>query len=407
MTGSPARRRAAPFALAVSLVLALALSTTAASPAASAATSTTTTTTRVYVGATAAPRTSLPRPTGLHAVGRETLHLVDRSRRDPWVPEAEARELMVAMFHPARPGTGTPARYATLEEARLLVADRGMGGVLPAETLSATGIDVAVDARPARGRFPLVVLSPGFGVSAFTLTGAAEELASRGYVVAAVDHAYESVGTAFPGGRMLTCVACAKVRTEADLAAVTAGRAKDVSFVLDRLTGSRPAWRYAALIDRGRIGMVGHSIGGASAAAAMALDPRSRAGLNIDGAFHSAVPEEGLHGRPFLMLGTDDDIHRPGGRDRSWDEAWGRLDGWKRWLTVAGANHYSFTDIPVFLDEIGPPGTPSPPTLTGRRALDLTRAYVGALFELHLKCVPQPWLTGPTSADPEVRFHNP
>ncbi|MFI6977180.1 alpha/beta hydrolase family protein [Embleya sp. NPDC050154] len=404
MTGSPPRRRAAPFALALSLALALALPTTAASPAFASAP----TTTQVSAGSAATPRTSLPRPTGPHAVGRETLHLVDRSRRDPWVPEAEARELMVGMFHPARPGTGTPARYATLEEARLLVADRGLGGVLPAETLSATGIDVAVDARPARGRFPLVVLSPGFGVSAYTLTGLAEELASRGYVVAAVDHAYESVGTAFPGGRMLTCVACEKARTEADLAAVTAGRAKDVSFVLDRLTGSRPAWRYAALIDRSRIGMVGHSIGGASAAAAMAVDPRIRAGLNIDGAFHSAVPEEGLHGGPFLMLGTDDDTHRPGGTDRSWDEAWSRLDGWKRWLTVAGANHYTFTDFPVFLDELGPPGTPSPPTtLTGRRGLDLTRVYVGAFFELHLKCVPQPRLTGPTSADPEVRFHNP
>lgn len=46
----------------------------------------------------------LPRPTGRHAVGRDTLHLVDRSRTDPWVPQAGARELMVSMYFPARRG---------------------------------------------------------------------------------------------------------------------------------------------------------------------------------------------------------------------------------------------------------------------------------------------------------------
>jgi hypothetical protein len=58
-----------------------------------------------------------------------------------------------------------------------------------------------------------VVLSPGFSVHRHTLTNLAEELPSRRYVVATVDHAYESVGTAFPGGpaaadqRHLDCVA--------------------------------------------------------------------------------------------------------------------------------------------------------------------------------------------------------
>ncbi|MEU0939713.1 alpha/beta hydrolase [Embleya sp. NPDC005971] len=396
-------------AFALTLALALAVPTALAQPAAAGATSAASATIAAADLPASADRTSLPHPTGPFAVGRESLHLVDRTRRDPWVPQAGARELMVGVYYPAQRGTRTrtPARYATVEEARLLLADRGMGDAFPAETLSATATDAEVDARPASGRFPLVLLSPGFGVSAYTLTGLAEELASRGYVVAAVDHAYESVGTAFPGGRMLTCVACDKVRTEADLEAVTAGRAKDASFVLDRLTGPRSAWRYAALIDRNRIGMAGHSIGGASSAAAMAADSRVRAGVNIDGAFHSAVPETGLRGRPFMLLGTGDEVHRPGGTDPSWDQAWARLDGWKRWLTVTGANHYSFSDIPVFLDQLGLPGGGLPTGLAGERGLALTRAYVGAFFDLHLKCIPQPWLVGATPANPEVRFNNP
>ncbi len=69
-------------------------------------------------------------------------------------------------------------------------------------------------ARPAPGKHPLVVLSPGFWPHHATLTTLAEELASHGYVVALLDHAYESFGTAFtgPAGRRArTCVACGTV----------------------------------------------------------------------------------------------------------------------------------------------------------------------------------------------------
>ncbi|WP_101897397.1 alpha/beta hydrolase family protein [Embleya scabrispora] len=392
-------RKLLPPALALVLPIASALPAAASPPPA-----------RTVLAADPVPggaRISLPHPTGPYGVGRQSLHLVDSSRTDPWVPEAGARELMVGMYYPARRGTGTPARYATVDEARLMLADIGMGDVFPAEVLSTTATDVRADARPAPGRYPLVVLSPGFGYSVFTLTGLAEDLASRGYVVAAIDHAYESVGTAFPGGRMLTCVACTKVRSEEDLVAATSGRGRDMSFVVDRLTGADPAWRYADLIDRHRIGAAGHSIGGAGAAAAMAGDTRIRAGANMDGAFHSAVPETGLGNRPFLLFGTDDEIHRPGGDDPSWDRAWTRLDGWKRWLTVANATHFSFSDFPVLLDRLGLPGGGSATTLPGARGLDLTRAYLGAFVDRHLRHLPRPLLDRPTPGNPEVRFNNP
>jgi hypothetical protein len=46
-------------------------------------------------------RLTIPHPTGQYDVGRDTLHLVDGKRRDPWVPAAGARELMVSMYYPA------------------------------------------------------------------------------------------------------------------------------------------------------------------------------------------------------------------------------------------------------------------------------------------------------------------
>ncbi|GLF93349.1 alpha/beta hydrolase family protein [Streptomyces yaizuensis] len=351
-----------------------------------------------------AERARLPRPTGGHPVGSDIRHLVDRSRSDPWKPAADGRELMLTLHYPARaPGHGPTAPYATTEEAAALARGLDIAAAVPADRLGAMRTHSRPGARPAPGPHPLVVLSPGFSVSRFTLTHLAEELASRGYVVASLDHAYESFGIAVPGGRLLDCAACPPVfNGTVHPGVVTATRSGDVSFALDRLLGPRPVWRHAAVIDRKRIGMAGHSIGGASALSAMAGDVRVRAGVNMDGAFWDELPPEGLRGRPFMLLGTDDDVHRPGGRDTSWDRTWPRLDGWKRWLTVAGSTHMTFSDHPVIAGQFGLPGDPLP----DERAVLLTRRYVTAFFDRHLRGRPQPLLAGPSASHPEVVFHH-
>ncbi|MHC5904055.1 alpha/beta hydrolase family protein [Streptomyces sp. S6] len=373
--------RSTPFLRAVLLLLALTATVLTTSPA------------------QAAPvQLELPHPTGQFAVGRNTLHLVDAGRRDPWVPEAGARELMVSLYYPARPGTGTPAAYMSTAEAERLLKDRGYDGVVPAESVSATRTNTRENAHPARGRFPLVLLSPGFTMPRTTLTLLSEELVSRGYVVAAVDHAYESVATTFPGGRLLPCVACERAK-ETGMAAVTEGRARDLSFVTDELTARTSP--YAALIDPRRIGVAGHSVGGATAVPAMAADPRFRAGANLDGGFFTPVPPTGLGARPFLMLGTAS-THHPG--NETWDLAWSRLDGWKRWLTVTDAGHFAFTDLPVLAAQLSLTDPEFP--LPGPRSGVITRSYLAAFFDLHLRHVPQPLLDGPSSANPEVTFQH-
>ncbi|MFJ9824778.1 alpha/beta hydrolase family protein [Streptomyces sp. NPDC101160] len=352
----------------------------------------------------------LPAPTGTYGVGASVLHLVDRSRRDPYVPTADARELMVTVHYPAARTAqgGAPVPYATEEEARLVLA--GLEKTDPADVRALAGLNTysAKDVRPAPGRHPLVVLSPGFGVPRFLLTGLATDLASRGYVVASVDHAYENSGMSVPGGPALTCVACTQMHEgKIKGADVTAVRAADVRFLLDRLTGPRAVatWPYARSIDPTRIGMAGHSIGGAAAATAMIADRRIDAGVNMDGSFWDTLPAGGLGGRAFMFLGTDDEMHRPGGVDTSWDTTWKALDGYKRWLTVSGANHFTFTDAPVLLRGLDVPDEGA--TIPADRALAVTRAYLAAFFDERLRGRPQPLLTGPSPLHPEVHFNNP
>jgi dienelactone hydrolase len=294
----------------------------------------------------------------------------------------------------------------TPAESELQLTSRGITGV-PQDVLSTVRTNAVSDAAPAGRQYglPLVVLSPGFTNSRSTLTALAEDLASHGYVVAGIDHTYESYATALPDGRVTTCVAREAPRRDRGEKVVT-GRAADVSFVLGELTSANPPWPGAALIDPSRIAMAGHSIGGAAAIPAMLADSRIRAGIDMDGTTHAPIPDEGLS-RPFLFLGKPPGQGipgKPGGPASTWQRDWERLTGWKRWLVVAGAIHASFTDLALLADQIG---VDTGAALPGVRSLDITRAYVRAFFDQHLRSKPQTLLDQPSRRYPEVTFCSP
>jgi dienelactone hydrolase len=278
------------------------------------------------------------------------------------------------------------------------------GSPLTAAALAATETYAYTGARPEHGRFPLVVLSPGMEQPRAVLTGLAVDLASRGYVVAVVDHTYENPGTTFPDGTTLGCVICNQP-VPGGAAAIVDSRAKDLSFTIDQLTRGHSPWPRADLIDRSRIGVAGHSLGGAAALATMVADPRVRAGADLDGTLFTPVPAGGLAGRSFLLFGTQID-HNVGGSDTTWGDTYAALDGWKKWLTVAGTVHASFTDVPILATQ---GGIPLPPqmTISAQRGMQLTRDYLAAYFDQQLKGLPQPLLAGPDPAHPEVAFQQP
>ncbi|MFC6084756.1 alpha/beta hydrolase family protein [Sphaerisporangium aureirubrum] len=338
---------------------------------------------------------TLPAPTGGRPVGTTVLYLTDTSRADPWNLDAAARELKVTLWYPAERGDGPRAPYMTAKESELLMKGSGLAGA-PYDTLSRTRTNAVQDAAPAGRGLPLVVLSPGFTKPVSTLTALAEDLASRGYVVAGIDHTYENYATTFPGGRVAECLACDSDTDPGFGTGLVQVRAADVSFVLDRLPSE---WDGSGVVDRSRIAMVGQSIGGAGAVAAMLKDSRVRAGIDMDGTTYARIPKGGFS-RPFMFMGSPQ--HVPGGRDNSWDRDWKLLTGWKRWLVLTGAEHMSFTDGPLLVDALG--DKPLPGVLPAARAAELTRTYVAAFLDRHLRSRRQPLLDGPSSRHPEVRF---
>ncbi|WP_316520124.1 alpha/beta hydrolase family protein [Kitasatospora brasiliensis] len=356
------------------------------------------------VAAAASPRSfqgALPAPTGSYAAGEDVIHLTDTNRPDPWVPSSGPRQLTVTMVYPAVPGTGTPAPYMTLGEAAGVLQRHKLpesSGVTP-QTLAGVTTHAFDGARPQGGKYPLVVLSPAYENPRTTLTSLATDLASHGYVVALVGHTYEDSGETLANGQTPPCAIC-DAPAGLDLDSVAAGRALDESFVIDQLTHGNTAWPLAHLIDKHEIGTAGHSLGGASAAATMIADPRVRAGVNMDGSFHpNLLP--GQINRPFLMLGTAEN-HPTDGHDTTWGRAWTALGGYKKWLTVTDADHFSFSDLYLLLEQAG---FPTPP-LSPERGVAITREYVTAFFDQTLKGIHSPLLDGPSPNNPEVLFQH-
>ena len=127
-----------------------------------------------------------------------------------------------------------------------------------------------------------------------------------------------------------------------------------MSFVIDQLQRSKTfaddLCAHKTSINFEQIVMYGHSLGGATAAAAMLSDTRIKGGMDMDGRFFNPVLQQGLD-RPFALLGRPE--HRA--EDDTWPEFFFNLRGSRFEMQVAGAAHGSFTDFPVLIDSLDLP----------------------------------------------------
>ena len=210
---------------------------------------------------------------GALAVGVKTLHLVQRGQIDVLAFDADKgsapladRALTVELWYPAEPAPNAPR----------VVYSASLPSELPAPpaTFSIPGI-AARDASASGGGYPLVVVSHGYSNDPNAMTWLTENLASKGYVVAAIRHNDPPITD----------------RTQFALPLMR--RPLDIAFVVQTLQRTLAADR---LIDPMRTALFGYSMGGYGVltAAGAVLDP--------DGGAVKRVPG-GLM-RPFARGGT-------------------------------------------------------------------------------------------------------
>lgn len=183
---------------------------------------------------------------GKHVVGT----LVERVT----VAGGDSRTVKVRLWYPAVSGGQATTYSHRLERVGA-----------PAVAVTYPALAVA-SAAPARGRFPLIVMSHGYRGWPELMSYLGENLASKGYVVAAIDHGDRP----FADGPSFA-------RSFGD---VIVNRARDqravIAFMLGRARGSvRAAW---PTIEQARgVGLIGYSMGGfgALATAGAGYDPAS------------------------------------------------------------------------------------------------------------------------------------
>lgn len=362
--------------------------------------------------ATAQNEVTLPAPTGPHPTGRMSFHWKDAARDELETKAADdKRELMVHLFYPAdAKATGQRAVY--VPDADAMRPPWNDEQVTRITALRAYSRENAALPR-GKARYPVVVFMPGGGMKALTYHTLLEDLASHGWVVAAVDPPYNARAVRFPDGRVLGNLQPAErgwpqSRNREENQRFYQERivhwSRDVSFVIDQLTaldhGNGP---FAKRLDLQRgVGVFGHSRGGQAAGTVRLLDNRVRGGINLDGTAgeNAIIPaKEGdatVGSQPFLWIQktlpappTDEQLQRAGRTRAFYDaEIEKVMLSWRRQLSaITGGALRVYIDRPRiqhidFSDEPFWDGTLTPANRPGRlRTIADTRAWVRAFFD--------------------------
>ncbi|WP_139992535.1 alpha/beta hydrolase family protein [Paenibacillus paridis] len=387
------------------------------------------------------PVFKLPEPTGEFKVGTQTFHFVDPKREEIFGDASEGkRELMVQVWYPAQAGTGKYAPF--IPDTRILsymAANYGLPGFTfqHLKYVSSHAYSEA-EVSSAQTSYPLILANPGFGSSRFLHTSQAENLASHGYIVAVIDHTYNTFATEFPDGRITTSTTSDLFSPDHDYRTESGNRDKlgkvltdDVALALDQFeliqSGQIPS-HLKGKIDLGHVGVFGHSIGGATAYDA-SYDPRIAVGIDLDGALYRLREREALR-KPFMFMNseseferlklvkdnhvyTDAELNRMG-NTREWmdqvtedkkvefERMRETVAAGGQFLYIENTEHLNFTDVqfisPIF-KMLGVTGKTAPD-----RVNSVINAYMLDFFDIYLKNQGGNLMKGPDSRFPEVKL---
>jgi dienelactone hydrolase len=361
---------------------------------------------------------------GSYKVGRTTYVWRDETRVNPYAPVAVTKQdLAVWIWYPAAPTTSArKSEYLPEYWSRALVRHEGfiLGRLLSRDLTRVEGHswrDAEVSSEQAM--YPVVILRAGGGALSSDYTTLAEDLASHGYIVVSFDAPYRTVITAFPDGRVALRAAggdfdrMPSSATQHLVTQLMSAWIADFKFVLDQLqelNANDLTGRFKGKFDMQKVGIAGHSLGGATAAQFCHDDPRCTAGIDIDGMPFGNVIQDGLH-QPFFFLMSDhskESGSEPQTVERNIESIYDHVPEGKRWgMTISGANHFTFSDqmftkspiLMFFLRRAGVMGS-----LEKRRGLAITGACVHTFLDVYLKGAPADEMNSLPALYPELKM---
>lgn len=358
----------------------------------------------------------LPSNTGPCDVTLHASQLVDMSRSNPYDPKGGKRSIMVTTFTPVNCGSVPYTSYIPNATARF--EDKSFQSFgLPPGTFESLRIQTRTQQQPPpfrlHGDYPVVFFSPAVATSRLMYTLLLQEIASYGFAVVSIDHPYDADIVEYPDGRTVLGI-LANINTTTEFVSALDVRVKDMSFLLDQMHDEKVIRNLFPLsqgnlhlLSLDRVTILGHSLGGATAAQTILVDNRFNGGINLDGQLWGTVVDKGLSS-PFLLFGNANHTHAT---DSSWATFSSHLRGWKLELQLAQSEHYTFSDFPVLVDALSVSDEARQiiqanrtGTIGGLRAKDVIASYTVATLQYFVYGHMSELLSGPSVAYPDVRF---
>ncbi|MBD0378724.1 alpha/beta hydrolase family protein [Paenibacillus sedimenti] len=361
------------------------------------------------------PVFNIDSPSGPYSVGTVNYHWIDASREEILTDTPEdRRELLVQLWYPAQKADQGSAKELYIPEYRQigqpLQKEYGIPAIMTyylrhVQTNSFAMAPLSTELA----EYPLIVFSHGLPGARFTSTAQMEELASHGYLVAAIQHPYYAMTTVFPDHRIAPKTN--KLPSVIDMDGwdrLIEVWVKDAKFVLDqfeRLDKQDPQGLLTGKINTDQIGMLGHSFGGAATIQTLYADQRLKAGINMDGTPFGKTIVNGLK-QPFMQMKTEveetsknaepneQQLAKIGVNKQTYDKykteipvrnraLFGNGSGYE--VTIRGIKHMSFTDYYLWspglrlMDGL---------RLSPKQARYVINRYVLAFFDTYLKQKP-------------------
>ena len=260
---------------------------------------------------------TLPTPTGHFAVGRTTYVWTNESEADELArPPGPKRQVLVWIWYPAVPSSTDVSteylpglwRAALAKQEGIFMRSFFKRDPALVHNHSVSGARIS----PEQRTYPVVLLRAGGSALTTDFTTLAEDLASHGFFVVGFDAPYRSFVVVLPDGRVVGRSPAYHVENaNGNLADPVIGKllqmwTVDTTFVVDQLErlNANSSERFASRMDLQRLGIFGHSFGGATALEFCHEDPRCKAALDMDGIPFGRVVSEGLS-RPGMFLLSD------------------------------------------------------------------------------------------------------
>jgi predicted dienelactone hydrolase len=356
-------------------------------------------------------------PTGPFEVGTRSIVLTDASRKELYSGRDEPRRFMIQVWYPALPGP-TDVRAPWMENAEAYA--KALSDFLDQPDFFLDHLALAQspaykDAPIAKSdeAFPVILFSHGWKGFAAQNTAQMVELASHGYVAVGMQHTYGAIVTVFPDGEAAYNNPDALPAGMPEPGYTQAARkladqwSRDMSFALDFLTeqNADAASPFFAALDLTRVGAFGHSTGGGAAVQFCGADARCTAGLAED-AFMTPVSQEVLDNglsQPFFFMFSQswtDEVDSK--NNRLFDAFYSHLPAPVPVVTILGARHYDFSDLPLLTPLAAQLGFKGP--INGKLVVKILSDYLLAYFDQELKGIPSPIPFGPSAAYPDLKW---